>query len=422
MSIQQSYATSVNELLSCIKDLYKKNFEGKAPLNLHIHSKYFLSKYPKNFFFRTIEIKSYSEKADKDLNNCFPGNFFPDDNDAFKCQIYTFLKNNIVRFEDNDLIIKGIKGIINNLKPDSLVKKYTSLIDVIAKNFNEENMVLCELLASNPFKYKELVYLVDSNLNLSPLPKTAVEFYSLNQYSNNKNKFSGYLKDDPISKLKDEFLKKFNEQDQKILSLNEKLSSEAQTISLLNEKLSSEAQTILSLKEEISQLKEDSKATKYALFQVQIRDVIKAFVNTFFWIIHFNKTIDDVSDVKEALIDITGAKNEGVEMILNMLENLKALKDSGDNEGHHVNNIGFDEKILPEEIKKKYSELKIEPNCGIKDCDCIALLLSIKEINDSFPEITKKKYDLLKKLFDIPVKDWTHNKLQVKNLLNSYEK
>ena len=76
MSIQQSYATSVNELLSCIKDLYKKNFEGKAPLNLHIHSKYFLSKYPKNFFFRTIEIKSYSEKADKDLNNCFPGNFF----------------------------------------------------------------------------------------------------------------------------------------------------------------------------------------------------------------------------------------------------------------------------------------------------------------------------------------------------------
>jgi len=55
-------------------------------------------------------------------------------------------------FDDNIIIIKGIKNIINNLNPDSLIRKYINLIDILIKNFNEKDKILCELLVTNPNK------------------------------------------------------------------------------------------------------------------------------------------------------------------------------------------------------------------------------------------------------------------------------
>ena len=76
--------------------------------------------------------------------------------------------------------------------------------------------------------------------------------------------------------------------------------------------------------------------------------------------------------------------------------------------------------MLPDNIKINYDKLKVGPNCGIASCDCIALLLSFKDINDSPNDLTIKKYNLLKALLEIPVKDWENNKKIIKNLLNSY--
>ena len=390
------YQKICKELSSRVKSLYEKTFtgKGKVPSRLNKLSKTLLKKYPNNFFFRAIEIKSFIEEADKELDDCFPGDFFPNDNEKFSGDIYSFLNSNIKNFENNDIIIQGIKVIIGNLKPDSYIKKYISLIDIIAKHFNDENRILCDLLASNPFKYTELRFIVNENLNVSPLPKTAVEFYSINKYSTNIDKFSKYSKGiDDIAKLREELLQKISEQNQ----------------------------AIDNLKLEVDQLKKESKDAKNVLFKIQIRDVIKAFVNDLFWTLNEQKkTLDNINDVETKLKQLAGNSNAGVEMVVNLLKNLKTLKDSGDDGGHHINNIGFSEDILPEEIRNEYAKLKKNPNCGIKDCDCIALLLSVKEINDSFPEMTKKKYDLLENLIKIPAKDWENNKKQIGKLLNSY--
>lgn len=390
------YQKICKELSSRVKSLYEKTFtgKGKVPSRLNKLSKTLLKKYPNNFFFRAIEIKSFIEEADKELDDCFPGDFFPNDNEKFSGDIYSFLNSNIKNFENNDIIIQGIKVIIGNLKPDSYIKKYISLIDIIAKHFNDENRILCDLLASNPFKYTELRFIVNENLNVSPLPKTAVEFYSINRYSTNIDKFSKHSKGiDDIAKLREELLQKISEQNQ----------------------------AIDNLKLEVDQLKKESKDAKNVLFKIQIRDVIKAFVNDLFWTLNEQKkTLDNINDVETKLKQLAGNSNDGVEMVVNLLKNLKTLKDSGDDGGHHINNIGFSEDILPEEIRNEYAKLKKNPNCGIKNCDCIALILSVKEINDSFPEMTKKKYDLLENLIKIPAKDWENNKKQIGKLLNSY--
>ena len=194
-----------------------------------------------------------------------------------------------------------------------------------------------------------------------------------------------------------------------------------QKINEQNQKIFSQSQAIDNLKLEVDQLKKESKDAKNVLFKIQIRDVIKAFVNYLFWTLNEQKkTLDNINDVEKKLEQLAGNSNAGVKMIVNLLKNLKTLKDSGDDGGHHINNIGFSEDILPEEIKNEYAKLKKNPNCGIKNCDCIALLLSVKEINDSFPEMTKKKYDLLENLIKIPAKDWENNKNQIGKLLNSY--
>ena len=183
------------KLLQKLKTIYINTMgeKEKVPEQLTKISKDLLIKYPKNIFIKVIEIKTFKEKPDKELNDCFPGDYYSDENDAFKAQIYEFLYQNVNAFSNNSIVIKGIKNIIDNMKQDSILKKYTSLIDIIENNFDEENKLLCEVLVTNPFKYKELLYLVDSNLNISPLPKNAQDFYAMKNYTENKIKFEDYL-------------------------------------------------------------------------------------------------------------------------------------------------------------------------------------------------------------------------------------
>jgi hypothetical protein len=195
---------------------------------------------------------------------------------------------------------------------------------------------------------------------------------------------------DNLSKLREEFLQKINEQNQKINNLIEK----------------------------VNQLEKETKETKKILSKIRYEN---AFMRNLFWTMEGNKTLNDINYVEDKLKFFAGNTNEGAEMIVNLLENLKTLMGSGDDEDHHLSDIGFNEELLPEEIRKKYVKLKKKANCGIKDCDCIALLLSIKEINDSSPQVTQKRYDLLKNLIEMPVKDWEHKKVEIKKLLNSYE-
>ena len=112
-----------------------------------------------------------------------------------------------------------------------------------------------------------------------------------------------------------------------------------------------------------------------------MRDVIKAFVETLSTSLHINNMNYNVSDVEEALKSITNNKNEGFEMVINLMENIFKWKNSGDDFKKYINNKSFKEILLPDEIKKKYNKLKLKDNCGIKNCDCISLKLSIFNSN-----------------------------------------
>ena len=395
------------KLLIEMQTLYKRHHQDKKskkiPKSLSKLSKALLIKLPGCVFLKVIEIKEFNEKPDTELDKCFPGNFFPIENQAFINDIYKFLLDNIKNFEDNSKITQGIKNIINNLKHDSFIRKYTDLIDIIAAKFNEEDKLICEILATNPKKYKELVYLVVPNLYVSPPPKNAKDFYALNNYKNNIEQFLKFLN-----------VSKENPLEQKVDILSKQ-------INLLTQKIDSQDSKISQLNEEIVQLKKESNVTKEKLFCIQVRDIIKAFAETLRSSLYTNDMVNYESDVKSALKLITRNRNEGVEMVIKIMANMQILKGEGDDLGHYVKNKGFNEILLPEEVKEKYNKIKSKENCGIKNCDCIAVLLSIKEINDSQIEETKKKYDFFVKLFDIPWKDWETNKINVENLLNSYK-
>ena len=205
----------------------------------------------------------------------------------FKANIYEFLSQNIKNCDNNPSTTKGINYIIDNMKPDSYIKRYIILIDKIIKNFEPENKLLCEILVTNPLKYKELVYLLDSNLNISPLPKDALDFYALKNYSENEKKFSNYAQNnDSIEKLRLELLSRIETQDSKIQTQNAQILAQNNKIAQLNK--------------EVDILKKESNITKEALFYVQIRDVIKAFIKNLLWIFHVNNSSGDhVAEVKK---------------------------------------------------------------------------------------------------------------------------
>ena len=266
------------KLLEKLEPIYKQQMgqNEKIPAQLTKISKDLLAIYPKNIFFKVIEIKTFKEKPDKELNDCFP-----DEDDTFKAQIYEFLFRSMDFFNNNSIIINGIKNIIDNMNQDSLLKKYTSLIDIITNNFDAENKLLCEVLVTNPFKYKELLFLVDSNLKISPLPKDAQDFYAMKNYSENKKKFVDYTtknaKNDGNENLRKELMDKIKLMKTECDNNNKLIKSECDNeIKLMKSEINL-------LKEEIIILKNESKITKEALFKIQIRDVINAFINTLLW-------------------------------------------------------------------------------------------------------------------------------------------
>ena len=83
-----------------------------------------LIKMQKCFFFKVIEIKTSYANPDDDLNDCFPGDLYRDENKWFKSDINEFLYQNIKNYDNNKIIVAGIKMIINNLKNDSIIKHY----------------------------------------------------------------------------------------------------------------------------------------------------------------------------------------------------------------------------------------------------------------------------------------------------------
>ena len=405
----ESYKYYYTQLLKFLQELYKKNFNDRIPNTLNMLSKKLLTKNPKCIYFKIIEIKTFYEKPDPELEKCFPGDVFPDENDIFKGKIYEFLLSNSNFYLDNSHIFKGITNIISSLKKDGLIRKYINLIDIFAERMNNDNLLICELLASNPLKYTELISFIDSYFNLSPLPKNPIDFYSISNYKKNIENFKEFNnKKNEMINLRKEFFEEMQKMKNKILEQEKKQNEQ-------EKKLLEQNKDISNLKKELSSVKE-------TLFNIQIRDVIKAFYNRLCWSLHVvNEDESILKNVQNAIRKINEKETEGEKMIIDLLTKIEEYKNSGNDKSHIIKNIGFNKMQLPGSIKKNYDIYYKNQNCGISSCDCIALLLSVQEINNSSIECTKNKYLLLENIINISAKDWDNNKKIVASYLSSYK-
>ncbi len=408
----ESYKYYYTQLLKFLQELYKKNFNDKIPKipnTLNMLSKKLLTKNPKCIYFKIIEIKTFYEKPDPELEKCFPGNIFPDENDIFKGKIYEFLLSNSKFYLDNSHIFKGITNIISSLKKDGLIRKYINLIDIFAERMNNDNLLICELLASNPLKYTELISFIDSYFNLSPLPKNPIDFYSISNYKENIENFKEFNnKKNEMINLRKEFFEEMQKMKNKILEQEKKQNEQ-------EKKLLEQNKDISNLKKELSSVKE-------TLFNIQIRDVIKAFYNSLCWSLQVvNEDESIIKNVQNAIRKINEKETEGEKMIIDLLTKIEEYKNSGNDKSHIIKNIGFNKMQLPGSIKTNYDIYYKNQNCGISSCDCIALLLSVQEINNSSIECTKNKYLLLENIINISAKDWNNNKKIVAGYLSSYK-
>ena len=405
----ESYKYYYTQLLKFLQELYKKNFNDRIPNTLNMLSKKLLTKNPKCIYFKIIEIKTFYEKPDPELEKCFPGDVFPDENDIFKGKIYEFLLSNSNFYLDNSHIFKGITNIISSLKKDGLIRKYINLIDIFAERMNNDNLLICELLASNPLKYTELISFIDSYFNLSPLPKNPIDFYSISNYKKNIENFKEFNnKKNEMINLRKEFFEEMQKMKNKILEQEKKQNEQ-------EKKLLEQNKDISNLKKELSSVKE-------TLFNIQIRDVIKAFYNSLCWSLQVvNEDESILKNVQNAIRKINEKETEGEKMIIDLLTKIEEYKNSGNDKSHIIKNIGFNKMQLPGSIKTNYDIYYKNQNCGISSCDCIALLLSVQEINNSSIECTKNKYLLLENIINIPAKDWENNKKIVASYLSSYK-
>ena len=405
----ESYKYYYTQLLKFLQELYKKNFNDRIPNTLNMLSKKLLTKNPKCIYFKIIEIKTFYEKPDPELEKCFPGDVFPDENDIFKGKIYEFLLSNSNFYLDNSHIFKGITNIISSLKKDGLIRKYINLIDIFAERMNNDNLLICELLASNPLKYTELISFIDSYFNLSPLPKNPIDFYSISNYKKNIENFKEFNnKKNEMINLRKEFFEEMQKMKNKILEQEKKQNEQ-------EKKLLEQNKDISNLKKELSSVKE-------TLFNIQIRDVIKAFYNSLCWSLQVvNEDESILKNVQNAIRKINEKETEGEKMIIDLLTKIEEYKNSGNDKSHIIKNIGFNKMQLPGSIKTNYDIYYKNQNCGISSCDCIALLLSVQEINNSSIECTKNKYLLLENIINIPAKDWNNNKKIVASYLSSYK-
>ena len=419
----KNYKIYYSQLLKFLQELYKNNFNDKIPNTLNMLSKKLLTKNPKCIFFKIIEIKTFYETPDPELEKCFPGDAFPDENDVFKGKIYEFLLSNSKFYLDNSHIFKGITNIIGSLKKDGLIRKYINLIDIFAERMNNDNLLICELLASNPLKYTELISFIDSYFNLSPLPKNPIDFYSISNYKKNIENFKEFNnKKNETIKLQKEFFEEMQKMKNKILEQEKKQNEQEKKLLEQEKKQNEQEKKLLEQNKDISNLKKELSSVKETLFNIQKRDEIKAFYNSLCWSLHVeNKDESILENVQNAIRKINEKETEGEKMIIDLLTKIEEYKNSGNDKSHIIKNIGFNKMQLPGSIKEKYDIYYKNQNCGISSCDCIALLLSVQEINNSSIECTKNKYLLLENIINVSLKDWNNNKKIVASYLSSYK-
>lgn len=292
-------------LFNGLKEIYlkisgEKDIE-KVPKTLLKLSNELLVLCPNTFLFKAVEIKEYNGAQDKELSLCFPESYYTNEDNALKKQIFEYLVGNLMNYNDNSLIVEGIRNIIDQIPANTFHKKYDKLISQLTKNMSVEEGTLCRLLVTCPIKYKELTYQIVNSLNSSPLPKKASDFYSIKNYKKNEKKLKDSYSlhkapEDEFQKLKDEFQKAISRQNEINLAQDQKIRLQDQKIK--------------NLETDVSSLKTELQIAKNSLFKVQVRDAIKEFTKQIKWSFHIYEKGNILELIKPILKTITDGKPE----------------------------------------------------------------------------------------------------------------
>lgn len=423
--LEKNYKILINELNDLCSILKVK--KRKIPKNIDIDkmedvinkiSKDLLAVKPTSFLLKTIEIKSYYETPSIELDKCFPGGFYLKDDQDFKSMFFEYAVDNLKNYENNELTSKGIKTLINKIPSSSLLKKYIGLIEDITKVMNEEEATLCNVLVTTPYKYRDLTAFINHCINSSILPENPATFYSLNKINENKKIFKNFLsKKNELQDMKNDY----NAKIENVTNYFKRLMQEEreyleEKIKSLQEKIKSLQEKSESLQEKTESLQKKVDESSMLIFRIHIRDVIKIFQEKIAWVFKIGDydTTSFLPNLNERLEEFTQdvgeQEKQGKNMILDTINKLKEFK-----------NIGFKEDLLPSEIRTNYLKYKKKENCNVYGYDCIALILCLKDVNNSDDEdVTKKKYEFFQSILNISIKDWESDKEFLKKKVLDY--
>ena len=223
------------------------------------------------------------------------------------------------------------------------------MIAPITKEKEQKTQLKYKLFVMTPNIYK--LFYNEVSVFFPNFPKDAVEFYSYSQINSNADKIKKFVEE-----------KKMNQYQQIQTNTNE--------IAFLKEKI---AQLEKDSKAKMAQLEKDSKtkieilnnridSLQYSLYQINLRDTIKSFIDELMDCLDiFNSNATHSMKLKEIKNKIKSLSNgfddedrKMADLLLVVLNHLVELNKNGDDLSHFFNNIGFNKDNLPEKIKKKF--------------------------------------------------------------------
>ena len=367
----KSHTPKKNHQEQCLKiflsNLFQQQFKTmKLPKSssLFYINKQFLVTFPDTLYFEFINIISSEKKISKELSSCFISDAF-NEIDKLKEKLYQSLYDNSSHLSDNMFILQSISDVINALPKDAFISKYISLISCFTDKMDKKNAIICKLLVLFPSNYEQLCSRINIALNLANLPEDPVKFYSISNYNLNIQNFEAKIsknenpKDSTseIPKLFKDELNSLKSEFTNLLSLKDK--KHEKELNDLREEMNK-------MNKKITDLSEELKETKFSLFQIQLRDIIKEFLKEVRWSfgLKAKKPDDQKEELKELLEGMTSGEEEskklGAKVIFTIIENCISLKISGDDSGNYVKNIGFKDSYIKYKKKSHY----IIKNCA----------------------------------------------------------
>ena len=238
-------------------------------------------------------------------------------------------------FNDGQIIEQMQKILLSSIEPNSIILKFFNIIEPLIEDKSPKYRIKIKLYILVPNTYAQLYDELSKEYSL--FPKDISDFYAIMNINNYTEMIKGYI----------DLKKKKNINDGKL--------DNEQRITVLEN-------TVKKFELQFESLKSDVGRLKANIYKINFRDSIKLFLDDLMSSLNiFNPNSTHsmkIEELTKKINSLTSGLNENekkcADILLKILEHLKTLNQEGDDLSHYFNNLGFDIKALPDEIKKKY--------------------------------------------------------------------